>query len=200
MLWVSCAIKTVPQSSLTFSPYTPVARKASDHTPKVVWFSSEPFIHPAAFINQLSYNHVARSPMLPPSSCLDLSRAIKQLFKFVIVILGRGRWSKNPMHPYKNPLLRPPSIHTDILGLATSLKSAMIFEKGYNVLSLIIMVLKIKITIPYINDIASPDILILPSLASSARIGSRSVSFIPVHLLSLLRSVLPPLLESIHKI
>jgi len=36
------------------------------HTPKVFDFSSEPFNHPAVFINQLSYNQVARSLMLLP--------------------------------------------------------------------------------------------------------------------------------------
>jgi len=35
-------------------------------------------------------------------------------------------------------------------------------------------VLKFKISVQYINNIASPDILIRPSLASSARIGFRS--------------------------
>lgn len=41
----------------------------------------------------------------------------------------------------------------------------------------IFLVLKFKISILYINDIASSDILIRPSLASSARIGFRSDSF-----------------------
>jgi hypothetical protein len=41
----------------------------------------------------------------------------------------------------------------------------------------IIMALKLKITIQYINDIASPDILILPSFASSLRrIGLEGIS------------------------
>ena len=90
----------IPQPSLTFSPYIPVARKASDHTPKFVRFSSEPFIHPAAFINQSSYNQSARSPMLPPSSCLFLSRAINQLFMFVAYrLLGEGERPLSTIQP-----------------------------------------------------------------------------------------------------
>jgi len=60
-----------------------------------------------------------------------------------------------------------------------------------------IIALKIKITIHYINDTAPSVILILPSLASSQRMGYWSASSIPAHLLSLLRSILPPLLVSI---
>ena len=62
------------------------------------------------------------------------------------------------------------------------------------------MALKLKITIHYIKDIISPVILILPSLASSPRIGSRSASFMPKRRLKVLRSIFPPLLERIHKI
>ena len=54
--------------------------------------------------------------------------------------------------------------------------------------------------INYNNVTIWPDILILPSRASSLRIGSRSAYLIPAHLLNLLRSILPSLLESIHKI
>lgn len=63
-----------------------------------------------------------------------------------------------------------------------------------------IRVLKLKITIHYINDMVSPVILILPSLPSSPRMAFRPASLIPAHLLSLLRSIFPPLLERIHKI
>jgi hypothetical protein len=62
------------------------------------------------------------------------------------------------------------------------------------------MALKLKISIQYINDIASPNIRILPSLASSPRVESRSASFIPAHLRSLLCSIFPPLLVSIQRI
>lgn len=62
------------------------------------------------------------------------------------------------------------------------------------------MALKIKITIHYINEITSPVILILFSRSSSPRIRFKSASFIPAHRLSLLLSIFPPLLESIHKI
>ena len=66
--------------------------------------------------------------------------------------------------------------------------------------SQIITALKIKITIRYNNDTTSPDILILPSLASSPRIRFKSASLIPAHLRNLLRSIFPLLLERIHKI
>jgi len=62
------------------------------------------------------------------------------------------------------------------------------------------MVLKLKITIQYINDIASPDIRILPSRFSSPKIRSRSASLIPAHLLNLLLSIWPPLLVMIQRI
>ena len=62
------------------------------------------------------------------------------------------------------------------------------------------MALKIKIKIHYIKDIISPVILILPSLASSPSIGSRSASLMPTRRLKVLRSILPPLFDSIHKI
>jgi hypothetical protein len=65
--------------------------------------------------------------------------------------------------------------------------------------SRIIRALKLKMIIQYIKDIASPDILILPSLTNSPRMVSRSSSFIPAHLLSLVRSILPSLLASIQR-
>ncbi len=61
------------------------------------------------------------------------------------------------------------------------------------------MALKIKITIHYINEITSPVILILPSLARSPRMRFKSASLIPAHLLSLLLSILQPLFVRIHK-
>ena len=61
------------------------------------------------------------------------------------------------------------------------------------------MALKIKITIHYIIDTTSPVILIFLSMDSSMRIGSSRAYLIPVHLLKRLRSILPPLLASIHK-
>jgi hypothetical protein len=61
------------------------------------------------------------------------------------------------------------------------------------------MALKIKISIQYINEIASPDIRIFPSRASSARMAPRSASRIPAYLLNLLRSIFPPLLVSIQR-
>jgi len=60
----------------------------------------------------------------------------------------------------------------------------------------IIMAIKLKITIHFNNVIISPNLLILPSLASSARIGSRSVYRIPVHSFNLLRSIFPSWLAS----
>jgi hypothetical protein len=62
-----------------------------------------------------------------------------------------------------------------------------------------IIVLKIKITIHYINEITSPVNLILPSLASSLRIRFKSASLIPAHHLSLLLYIRSPLLVRIHK-
>ena len=62
------------------------------------------------------------------------------------------------------------------------------------------MALKIKITIHYINDIVSPVIVILPSLASSPRMRFKSASLISAHLLSLLRSIRLPLLVRIQRI
>jgi|GEM_PF-3434126 len=62
------------------------------------------------------------------------------------------------------------------------------------------MALKLKITVPYIIDTISSVILILPSLTSSPRMMFKSAIFIPAHLLSLLLSILLPLLDSIHKI
>ncbi len=62
-----------------------------------------------------------------------------------------------------------------------------------------IIALKIKITVLYINDTTSPVILIFLSMDSSMRIGSSWAYLIPEHLRSLLRSILPPLLLSIHK-
>jgi hypothetical protein len=47
--------------------------------------------------------------------------------------------------------------------------------------SQIIMALKLKIMIHYINDITSPVILILPSWASSPRMRFKSASLIPAH-------------------
>ncbi len=61
------------------------------------------------------------------------------------------------------------------------------------------MALKIKITIHYINDTTLPVILILPSLASSPRIGVKSAGLIPAHILSLLLSILPLLLARIQR-
>jgi hypothetical protein len=66
--------------------------------------------------------------------------------------------------------------------------------------SQIIIILKLKLTIHFNNVIISPNLLILPSLASSARIGSRSVYLIPVHSFNLLRSIFSPWLVSIQKI
>ena len=63
-----------------------------------------------------------------------------------------------------------------------------------------IMALKLKIAIRYNNVIVSPDILILLSMDSSLRIWSSWAYLIPAHRLSLLLSIRPPLLESIHKI
>ena len=60
--------------------------------------------------------------------------------------------------------------------------------------------MSVKITIHYNIDTISPVILILPSLASTPRMRFKSASLIPVHLLNLLLSILPPLLERIHKI
>jgi hypothetical protein len=62
--------------------------------------------------------------------------------------------------------------------------------------SQIIMALKHKLTIHFNNVIISPNLLILPSLASSARIGSRSVYLIPMHSFNLLRSIFSPWLAS----
>jgi hypothetical protein len=61
-------------------------------------------------------------------------------------------------------------------------------------------VLNVKIIINYINIIISFDILILPSLTSSSRIGFSSEYLIPVRALNLLRSILPSLLVSIQRI
>ena len=62
------------------------------------------------------------------------------------------------------------------------------------------MALKIKIAIHYINDTTSQVILIFLSIDSSMRIGSSWAYLIPAHLLSLLRSIWPPLLVRIHRI
>jgi hypothetical protein len=140
-----------------------VARKASDHTPKVVRFSSEPFIHPAAFINQLSYNQSARSPMLPPSSCLDLSRAIKQLFMFVAYrLLGERAHLLSAQSPSTYPFA---SIHP--YPSPSAQIQALCAFKDIMLKSQIIMALKLKITIHYIIHMVSSVILIMPSLASS---------------------------------
>ena len=63
-----------------------------------------------------------------------------------------------------------------------------------------IMAIKLKITSHYINDITSPVILILPFLANSSRIGSRSASLMLTRRLKLLRFIFPLLLESIQRI
>ena len=94
------------------------------------------------------------------------------------------------LHPLSQSILPSPSALIRVLcSFNDKMSNCQIF-----------LVLKLKISVLYINDIASSDILIRPSLASSPRTKFKSASFTPVHLLSLLRSILPPLLVRIQRI
>ena len=112
------------------------------------------------------------------------------------VTTGRGFAHGQQSTPH-----RPPQIHRSlILPSQNAQIQALCTFKDIMLKSQIIMILKLKITIRYNNDITSPVILILPSLASSPRMRFKSASLIPAHLLSLLRSIFSPLLESIQRI
>jgi hypothetical protein len=86
----------------------------------------------------------------------------------------------DPWPPIHLPTSVPIHLRS-ILPSPSSQISTLYYKKDIMFNHQIIMALKLKITIHYINDITSPVILILPSLASSPRIRSKSASLTPMH-------------------
>lgn len=127
--------------------------------------------------------------------CLELPALY---YQYKELLLLQGIQAKIPGQHNKLILVLKMVEEACLICLITSIVSMRLEVVGATSLELFFQG-KFKGKRPSIIVISSPSTLILPFLASSKRIGSKRAYLIPAHLLNLLRSIFPPLLESIHK-